>query len=233
MQVTYVTIGVDNGALLTILARKRGVLLELHQEEEIEATGGKITAQQVGSRVLESARAHMSYYRAVANEDNGDDGWEGGPSAIDTPSKMSQTTAGAPVSSARRKSRQDWAVQDEEQLNLKVEAMAKASLKWRRGEEELAEKEAKERGIGGRILLAAQYCGLFRDASYYRVELQSLEKKITKELGKGAPKAVKVDPEAQKQSSGFILLVAAVLAFVAAAFIDFYFYLSMSDLFYF
>lgn len=210
--VTYVSVGVNNGTLLQLLARKRSVLMQLHREieEEEEGQGGEQVETSFMDRVLASAKASNTYYQAVeveepdgvaekGKEEGAADASDGGTTT--TPhsflAKMALQAGATPGGGGKRGSvvsRPDWAEQDEKQLDEMVEKElnSKAAQSWRSKEEEVAAKEAMERTMTDELWLMAQRLGVMRDAKYYRADMYEIERQIAVEMEKGPAKASKV-----------------------------------------
>lgn len=171
--VTYVTVGLNNGKLLQLLAEKRSALLQLHKEDDAK---GPTSMAEVRAKVAASARANLHFYRPVNDGDDGDD----------------EEKVHGKTSSAR--ANDEWSKEDESNLNEVVASLSStmASKEWRDKMRAKAEAEAAVRGFQGHMVLLIQKMGYFRDSAYYRHAIVSLESQIQALIEKGQPQAAKV-----------------------------------------
>jgi hypothetical protein len=202
--VTSVSVGVNNGALLSLLAQKRSLLMQLHREEDLEKDAGS-PPMSLMERVLASAKASANLYEPVEKEehhapkDDSNEDWESGRgTGGGIFSKLAQQAGGLASLSPRRSSvaqHTDWAAEDEARLDdlVQRELNSEAAMSWRGKEEALAAQEASERGATDELLLGLRHVtGLFRDSKYFRAQMHSIDQKIAVQLAKGPPKVSKV-----------------------------------------
>jgi hypothetical protein len=181
-------------------------------EEQADQTGAFARAR---ANFVSSARTSMSYYMPVKQDDddeNGDgdgdgdgdrgvakkaapagaeDDWDGAEDGEEVPSKLGKRGS---VAHNRRKSRQDWAIEDENELDEKVAAMAGGTGGWNADEQALAqaEQDLRDKDTKAKRMLFLQLLGFFRDASYYRYRLRKVDEAIASALARGAPNVAKV-----------------------------------------
>jgi hypothetical protein len=210
--VTYVSVGVNNGKLLQLLARKRSVLMQLHREEDFEGTqhSEESTVSLIMSKFYNIVSASLNHYRPLKTEDD-DTESPAAPAASRresvgmVPKHKWHQHITAPVkgkvaawkdkigtSQSEHNERLEWHAEDEENLNKVVESVRQAEASWRRREEKTAHKESKERSFTGHLWLLLQGMGIFRDSAYYRAEMHIIQRAIHNQMLKGPSTAAKV-----------------------------------------
>ena len=197
------------------------LLFRAEEESKDEARRKQLDAQKDKGSTMERARKNfltsvrtsMSYYIPVkqhddeedgndhndtqvptATEDGGDDGWSGEADVVAVEKPVTQREKRGSVKHNRRKSREDWAVEDEDNLNQKVAAMAGGTAAWNADERALAqaEQDLRENNFDAKRFLLFQTLGFFRDASYYRYRLRRVEEALANLRARGTPNVAKV-----------------------------------------
>ena len=188
--VTYVSIGLDNGDLLLLLAKKRSVLMELHKEEDLEqAHAEKSTFSDIMSKIFKSFAAQASTYAPVQTEEPAAEQVGDGAQKSKRASAMSRLSTIGKV-----EARASWHEEDDQKLDSMVDSIGKseAAASWRRKEEGLAFREAENRDFNGHFKIFFQDLFPFtRDATFFRARMHKLEREIQVQA-QLPPKAVRV-----------------------------------------